>query len=209
MQSLQRIRRVYIPLTLEKMLLKMPREAPEVEMRTLAAARKHFRLTKSERDQITAFKALPGLYAMHKFVYQYRRITILSVHQVLAILACRQQPHTLAQAQLTSSERNHRVEQFTFMGSCALPYYNKQTGQIEHGISCAGCQIDTEDSYDAELVQAQDKVYARDDFLEHFRWCELAQRLWESDHLREMKQIELAAGCSEMGYRSRIPLSSI
>ena len=59
---------------------------------------------------------------MREIVYKYRRrTTIASVHQVLAILACRQQPHTLAQAQLVSSGRHNRVEKFTFVGSCALP----------------------------------------------------------------------------------------
>lgn len=61
---------------------------------------------------------------------------IASVHQ--AILARRRQPHTLAQAQQASSERNRKIN---FMGSFALLYYDKQTGKVEHGISCAGCQL--------------------------------------------------------------------
>lgn len=48
---------------------------------------------------------------------------------------------------------------------------------VEHGIGCARCQLAIEKDIISSRgegwpYQAREKVYAKDDFLEHFRWCD-------------------------------------
>jgi len=133
-------------------------------------------MSQVELAQLRSSKSLPGVYSMNESV-QNSRITIVSLYQ--ATLACRRQPDAPAQSQRVSFDRNQK---FNFMGSCALPYYDRQTGRVEHGISCAGCQLAIEmDIIDTEWgYEARDKVYAQDGYLDHFRWCEQAQLLWTS-----------------------------
>lgn len=110
----------------------------ETQVRSLTSVRKQFHMTKAEVDQLSSFKTLPGIYSMNKSV-QNSRITVVSLHQ--ASLVCRRQPPSLPQAQSAGLTRNHKIN---FMGSCALPYDDKQTCRVERGISCAGCQLGIE-----------------------------------------------------------------
>ncbi|KAB8217255.1 hypothetical protein BDV33DRAFT_193663 [Aspergillus novoparasiticus] len=142
---------VYICIvTWKRCCFKCLQVSPETQIRTLASS-------------------LPGIYSMNESV-QKPRIAIVSLHQ--ATLVCRRQSHALPQVQPASSDRNQK---FNFMGSCALPYYDKQTGRVEHGISCAGCQLAVEKDIIGTRgtkwgYEARDKVYAQDGFLDHFRW---------------------------------------
>ncbi|OAX84041.1 hypothetical protein ACJ72_01576 [Emergomyces africanus] len=150
------------------------RESPETQVRTLASIRKQLQMTKAELAKLRSFKSLPGIYSMNESV-QNSSITIISLHH--ATLVCRQQSHALPHVQ--PGDRNQK---FNFMGSCALPYYDKQTGSVEHGVSCAGCQLAIEKDIIGTRgtkwgYDARDKVYAQDGFLGHFRWCEQAQLL--------------------------------
>ncbi|KAI0506803.1 hypothetical protein F5B22DRAFT_437936 [Xylaria bambusicola] len=186
-------------LTWKRCCFKCLKEAPETQVYTLTAVRKQFHLTRVELDQLRSFRTLPGIYSMKESVYK-SRIAIVSVHQ--AILICRRQPHTRAQAQPASSERNKK---FNFMGSCALPYYDKLTGKVEHGMSCAGCQLALEKDIigtrgEKWAFEARDKVYARDGFLEHFRWCEQAQLLWRSSGEGNNRPTEVPEAARRGGY---------
>lgn len=174
-------------------------ESPETQVRTLASVRKQLHMTKAELGQPRSFNSLPGIYSMAESL-QKSRVTIVSVHQ--ATLACRQQSHALPQVQLGISDRN---EKSSFMGSCALPYYDKQTGIVEHGISCAGCQLAIEKDIIGTRCtkwgyEARDKVYAQDGFLDLFRWCEQAQFLWRSSDEGKKQPPELPASTRTGGY---------
>lgn len=189
-------------LTWKRCCFKCLQGSPETQVQTLAAVRKQFHLSKVELDQLRSFKTLPGIYSMEESIHK-SRIAIVSLHQ--AILACRRQPHTLVQAQPASSER---TQKFNFMGSCALPYYDKQTGKVEHGISCAGCQLALEKDIigtrgEKWAFEARDKVYAQDGFLEHFRWCEQAQLLWRSSGEGKHRPTELPEAARRGGYFNR------
>ncbi|KAJ6179294.1 hypothetical protein N7519_009755 [Penicillium mononematosum] len=176
-------------------------ESPETQVRTLASVRKQFHMTKD--NQLRSFKSLPGIYSMNEST-QNTRITIVSLYQATATLAYKRQPHTTSQAQ-ASSDRNKK---FNFMASCALPYYDKQTGTVERGISCAGCQLAIEKDIigtrDRDWgYEARDKVYARDGFLDHFRWCEQAQLLWRSSGEGRNRPPELPVAARTGGYFRR------
>ncbi|KAL2007689.1 hypothetical protein VTN00DRAFT_7671 [Thermoascus crustaceus] len=72
---------------------------------------------------------------------------------------------------------------YRFMAATALPYLdlmnksndndsNNTNGRVENGVRCKGCQI--------ALKKRRDRVYSREGFLKHFRWCRQAQKLWEA-----------------------------
>lgn len=94
------------------------------------------------------------------------------------------------------------------MGSCALPYYDEQTGAVEHGVSCAGCQVAIEKDIIGTRgtkwgYDARDKVYAQDGFLDHFRRCEQAQLLWRSSREGQILPPELPVSARTGGYFRR------
>lgn len=177
-------------------------QSPETQVRTHALVRKQFHMTKAELDQLRSLKSLPGIFSMNESV-QNSRFVIVSLHQ--ATLVCRRRPHTLTQHLPANLDRNQKIN---FMGSCALPYYDQQTGRVERGMSCAGCQLaiekdiigtrDTKWGY-----EARDKVYARDGLLDHFRWCEQAQLLWRSSGEGKNWPIELPVSARTGGYFRR------
>ncbi|OTB01163.1 hypothetical protein M426DRAFT_75345 [Hypoxylon sp. CI-4A] len=172
--------------------------APETQVRTLAAIRKQLHLSKAGSDQLRSFRTLPGIYSMDESVYK-SRFTVVSVHQ--ALLIAERQSHALGQV---LSAGSGRYQIYNFMGSCALPYYDRQTNKVEHGMSCAGCQLAIEKDiigYRGEkwAFEARDKVYTQDGFLEHFRWCEQAQLLWESSGEGSHQPTELPEGARRGG----------
>ena len=174
-------------------------EASELQVQTLATVRKQFHLTKAESEQLRSFKTLPGTFAMEESVYK-SRIAIVSVHQ--ARVVSRRQPQAQASTEPANSARNQK---FNFMGSCALPYYDRRTGTVEHGMSCAGCQLALEKdiigSRDENWAyKARDKVFSRDSFLEHFRWCEQAQLLWISSDEGTRRPPELPEVVRRRGF---------
>ncbi|KAI0859860.1 hypothetical protein F4860DRAFT_525836 [Xylaria cubensis] len=130
-------------LTWSRCCFKCLQEDPETQVQFLAVVRKHFHLTKAESNQLRSFKTLPGIYVMIESRYKLH-IKVVSIHQAMLITG-RRLP--------VNSGRNLK---YNFMGSCALPYYDRRTGK------------------------ARDKVYAQDGFLEHFRRCKQGQFLWRS-----------------------------
>ncbi|KAI1111609.1 hypothetical protein F5Y14DRAFT_464389 [Nemania sp. NC0429] len=162
------------------------------QVHTRAAVQKKLGLTKAQVDQLSSLKSLPGAYTLYETVLK-SRVTLVPAH--LAILASGQ-PYDLANELLGLL----RVEKhkFNFMGSCALPYYNRRAGRVEHGLSCAGCQLATE----KKIISSSDRdmEYAQDDFLEHFRWCEQAQLLWRSSGEGNHVPSELSAAVRRGGW---------
>ncbi|KAL4797020.1 hypothetical protein BDV19DRAFT_62981 [Aspergillus venezuelensis] len=147
----------------------------ETQVRTLHSVSKQLRLSKTESRKLRSFKSLPGTYSWERSS-QKTRLTLASFHQASSI--CERETDTSRLANLLCLDRKRKLNS---MGSCALPYYDMKTGSVEGGISCAGCLFAFENEiipWTAKwAIDARDKVYARDGFLEHFRWCEQAQHL--------------------------------
>ncbi|KAI1460635.1 hypothetical protein F4805DRAFT_370557 [Annulohypoxylon moriforme] len=159
---------------------------PALQMESLTSARRRFHLTESDSDDLMSFKTLPGTYSKKGSVHK-SRIIVVSAFQ--ALLRSGPQPHIEMQARLANLVRN---EIFNFMGSCALPYYNRRTGRVEHGMSCAGCLLACEKGIiSSRLFESYDRIYGQDSFLEHFRFCEQAQFLWESSDEGNKQPTEL------------------
>lgn len=51
--------------------------------------------------------------------------------------------------------------------------------------------------------EARDKVYDRDGFFEHFKWCEQEQLLWESSDQGQKRPRELAWLYARGGFFKR------
>lgn len=64
---------------------------------------------------------------------------VVSVHQ--ATLISGQRSQSLAQAQPVVTGQ---CQKFNFVGSGAIPFYNKQTGRVDNEISCVGYQLTIE-----------------------------------------------------------------
>ena len=79
---------------------------------------------------------------------------------------------------------------FRYTATTALPFVNARSKVVEHGVSCKGCQVALErrslrtpvNYYNSrlDLYSRRNAVYSEEGFLEHFRYCEEAQALWES-----------------------------
>jgi len=173
--------------------------APETQIQTLAAVQKQFHLDKPSVDLLRPFKTLPGIYSMHQSV-QESHITAVSVYEAMLVL--RQIPGV--RTQQTHQDNRALICKFNFMGSCSLPYYDRRIGRVEHGLSCAGCQLALERVITGPgarwTYEARDKVYAADGFLEHFRWCTRAQLLWKSSKEGTRQPVEFPEFARRGGY---------
>ncbi|RBR06136.1 uncharacterized protein FIESC28_11151 [Fusarium coffeatum] len=176
------------------------KKAPECQVHTRTAAPKEHHLTKNESKQLRSFKALPGKYTIVGGSMHQRRITVVSRHQTDLILS--RENNSLEEA---GPLRPFPSPKFNLMASCALPYYDKLTGKVENGIACAGCQLALERGIIGFRIEecalvARDKVHAPEGFLEHFRCCEQAQRLWESSCGGTKKPAQLPEIARRCGY---------
>lgn len=114
-------------------------------------------------------------------------MTIVSAYKALMFVD--EYPYRPSPASLVQ-----RGQILNFMGTCALPYYDARTGQVEEGVSCAGCQllvangcVMREMPFWSWAYEARNTLYSRDGFLEHFWRCKQAQRRWnESDEGKKL-----------------------
>lgn len=150
-------------------------KAPEVQVQSLDIIRRHFRLTRNELCQLKYFKTLPGTYTLSGSVIK-TPITVASISD--AVLICKRQPRQTASVQRVTYRRS---QNFNFMAACALPYYDRLIGEVEHGLSCFGCQLAARESISKSNCEARDKVYSRENFLRHFRCCEQAHLVWRAN----------------------------
>lgn len=89
-------------------------------------------------------------------------------------------------------------EKFRYMASCALPYYDRRTHRVNSGLQCMGCQT-WHDAASIVYLATGDKeiwdwtartvytAHTHEGLLEHFKWCQKAQDLWEESE-KGMKQ---------------------
>lgn len=162
------------------------RGALESQLQPLATIQKEFHFTEAEVGELKMFKTLPGIYTRAQSV-RTSRVEVASVYQ--AGVAAGSTPEVFVQVTMWGFR-----PQFNFAGACALPYYDRPTDTVEDGVSCAGCYLAF---HKFSMVgqrwaaAARDMVYARDSFLDHFRWCKQAQILWTSseDGTREPPEL--------------------
>lgn len=152
--------------------------APETQIRSLGGVRKLFDFSKVQLASLHPFKTLGGICTREAPPQSPR--AVVSLHQA-TLLAGQQKEDCSAYSD------NWKGRKYNFLGACELPYYNRRTGEAEHGgIFCAGCELAFEERADktgdaaAWAVQACDTMLSKEAFLEHFKWCKEARRLWTS-----------------------------
>jgi hypothetical protein len=165
----------------------LERPPATIEPQTVAKLRKGLRLTKGESTRLKSLKTLPGRYRPIIYTTYYKaRVAIASIHQAISLASRlgKLQPgraREAAAAALSTNCLGGRERALPFMGSCALPHYDRRTGKVEHGIACLGCKLNGSGPHywlhPAKQGDREDILYTRDGFLEHFRWCESAQIL--------------------------------
>jgi hypothetical protein len=155
----------------------------ELQMQNISVIRKHLPISGVALGKLPSFKTLPGTYTMEESAWK-DRITLVPVEQTVE--AALKQQHELGRSDPFRFRQDRRL---TFMSSCALPYYDRQSRTTQHGVSCAGCQLYIERSIDLGAMggkwayKARDIIYGTDNFfnfLEHFKGCREAQMLWET-----------------------------
>lgn len=90
----------------------------------------------------------------------------------------------------------HRVRQLQgslplkYMVTTSLPYLDVESGVLQNGICCSGCDAFLRRTHGAKSPSfpsenpwtLRDRVYSYDEFMEHFRECREAQSLWKSSN---------------------------
>jgi hypothetical protein len=121
-------------------------------------------------------KSLPGTYSMDE-IPRKRRMQIVPTGFV-------------SRSSLREEDEMTRVTQpkgralLRYMVTTSLPYLDIESGGIQNGVCCSGCQIALEKDLGSSRVQPnscvlRDKVYSYDEFIEHFQECREAQNLWK------------------------------
>ena len=124
---------------------------------------------------VPTLKSLPGVYSMDETVRKKR--TRIMPAELVSRLSLREEDATrVMQSKETALLR--------YMVTTSLPYLDIESGSIQRGISCSGCQIALEKALRSSRAQSnactlRDKVYSYDEFMEHFQGCREAQNLWE------------------------------
>ncbi|KAL3456050.1 hypothetical protein BJX64DRAFT_297060 [Aspergillus heterothallicus] len=171
---------VFLP-SLSRCCFSCIHSAPELRVTTLSASLQWLHVI---TRQPTVMKALPGLY-LQAGLERNLRNRLVSIQQVAD--ACPMKGTGKYWASITGHSL-HR-----YMASTALPYVDKATGLVEHGVCCAGCQVGVEFRHTGliePLPALEDKVYSHEGFLKHFDECSGAQSLW-SQSLGGTVQVKL------------------
>ncbi|KAI6082224.1 hypothetical protein F4821DRAFT_218265 [Hypoxylon rubiginosum] len=188
---------VYL-LTWTRCCFKCLRYSAELRVEYLDPSQERLYLAKAKSVRPVTFKTLPGTYSMNQSECE-SRFTIISARQATI------PPRPPLPGCPLAFPRPDPSIMLNFMASCALPYYDKRTGNIERGVSCAGCQLALEKGIigprpERWVFAGPDKIYAIDGYLEHFRWCEQSQLLWESSECGSRRPTGLPGVAQRGGY---------
>lgn len=125
---------------------------------------------------VPTIRSLPGTYSMDEIVR--KKITQIMPAEFINRLSL---PDANERARVTQSKEKALLR---YMVTTALPYLDIESGGIQNGLCCSGCQIALERALGSTTIQPnacalRDKVYSYEEFMEHFRECREAQNLWE------------------------------
>lgn len=155
---------------------------PQINTITLARVKRVLSLSKESLTKLPAVTTLPGIYTMDERL-RSSRTAIVPTHSALLAFGKENSGTRPTQAIV---DKLYAEPILTFMACCALPSYHLQTNQVEHGVSCAGCQLALEKGISTGTgcwaSDVRDIVYSRGGFLKHFMWCKQAQILWLESH---------------------------
>lgn len=177
-------------------------KAQETRVDTVASIMQELGDTMGKEAQRWKFRRIPGKYTMNECQYDHR-ISLAPIFPPAPLLGdtATQQLQQLLRPPAWSPAK------FRFMACCRLPFYDRQRGTTEDGVSCAGCQLDLQQKmlscrFGHPASALRDRVYSRAGFLDHFQSCESAQMLWESSERGTIEPLELPEWVRREGYFS-------
>ncbi|OAL73137.1 hypothetical protein A7D00_2910 [Trichophyton violaceum] len=148
----------------------MPLAAAEIK-KLLGISQAHL------RQSVPLLHTIPGIYSMDESSRK-RRMYIVAVKQVFNAFTF---PRTSASVAATvPANRAHAI--LRYMAGTTLPYVNIESGEVQRGLCCPGCQIIIEGGTTpnpTEVLARRDRVYSKTGFLDHFVHCPEAQKLWK------------------------------
>ena len=118
--------------------------------------------------------SLPGTYSSETKQQRRRRYLVSGNHALEFLRTKEDEDPRTTLGKLPDSQA------LRCMASTWLPYVSPVTGESQLGRSCKGCQIAMETNMCDENFSRRERVYSREGFLDHFRNCEEAKKLWLS-----------------------------
>ncbi|KAI2631084.1 hypothetical protein GGR54DRAFT_585407 [Hypoxylon sp. NC1633] len=150
---------------------KCAHQSDSTRVQSFVSAKREFNFTKSEIKALPSLKTIPGYYAIPSYIRL--RNKVVSCTDAFAV------------AGVDYYRTLSYDYKFAWMTGCALPYYDKKTGEVEHGVLCRGClrttKMDRFPNDDATWA-AFSAIHTKEGFMAHFRWCDQAQIMWRSSN---------------------------
>ncbi|KAI6905377.1 hypothetical protein KC318_g5512 [Hortaea werneckii] len=173
---------VHLPLWIRCCSKCLDQNQQPIRMVALSAAKRILRLPNQSLAQRPSIKTLPGMYTSDDRD-RARRYTLVPVTSVLSAYR-EEHPGHEAPGPIIAQFNTEPI--LAYMACCAMPSFDIQTGQVQNGVSCAGCQLLLEKgdtgTHMIWMSDVHDTVYSHAAFLEHFTRCAWAQRLWRGSH---------------------------
>lgn len=143
---------------------------------SISAIKKRFKLSTGPiYSLVPTVRSLPGVYSLDEVAHK-KRTQIIPTHLIRRFVLSEKRPATTQLRETALS---------CYMTTTSLPYLNLESGDVQDGICCAGCQIALENHLKSSrppgnACDLRDKVYSFDEFISHFGECHEAKALWNS-----------------------------
>ncbi|KAI7196265.1 hypothetical protein KC363_g1027 [Hortaea werneckii] len=188
---------VHLPLWIRCCSTCLEQNQMSIRMVALSAAKRLLKLPKRSLAQLPSLKTLPGTYTTIGRD-RWKRYTLVPV---TSIVSAYRSEHAGREVSGTTVVQLNTDPILAYMACCAMPSFDIQTGQVQNGVSCAGCELllskgDT-GGHTTWVRRVRDTVYSHTAFLEHFTRCAWAQRLWRGSHGGKRDSPELPQLCQE------------
>ncbi|KAF5538593.1 hypothetical protein FPHYL_12492 [Fusarium phyllophilum] len=149
--------------------------APELRVISMSALSK---LTKISAKRLSShfrytLRTVPGIYSMRERPAVRPGLLLAEVEATRTLSELGLLISDVAQKLRERSEQKNQ----RFMMSTAYPWYDPKTGQVEHGVSCKGCQVRQEAL--ALISRDRDDVFSSSAYQLHFETCKEAKALFE------------------------------
>ncbi|PYH75149.1 F-box protein [Aspergillus vadensis CBS 113365] len=159
---------------------RLPRLVPYADARWYISSKcktasKTYRLLNS----LSILRTIPGIYSMQEVSSKGRR-QLVTMDDLVRVVGSR--PTSDEEATWTAARSYANLP---FMATTTLPYLDRASGRIEHGVCCTGCQVSLEEGltkgmhFGADGLVLRDRVYSHEGFIGHFRECLKAQEVWK------------------------------
>lgn len=149
------------------------KDAPEVNYVDKWKLKSKIQITDDEFAQLKVFKTAPFL-ALNRYIY-YPDSQVVSTLEAMKVVGKPRDEYI--EKALKENSEDH-------LTTCVMPHLDKQGMLPDNWLSCEGCKLSRQPTNPWDEVTFVEsaiswRVYDRDGFLEHFRWCKQAQIVWE------------------------------